>query len=287
MDPFARRCGRFAALAAKVGCSEGQLYSMIIGVLLLWVMSANGLPSVVWEPLGAASAPGRSSGAGSNQVASPAAATPSAGLISEPPTPSFSPVTTPSSSFEVWPEPTPSPPLVSNPVPEFVGSGETDDQAGASGPLRIVDAGYASAVAGTPLATIGVPEGSVAVARRAGQPYHVGYLRLEGKGELLELDVDAEGTTTLDALAQLSLCVVKEEDWQVGHGDVTLEEAPAYDCSAAVTGVRSEPGERWTFDVSGLPLQSAAGVALVPSGGGPEFQVVFSRPTTDQAQEVG
>ena len=62
-DPFAARGGAIASLAARLGCTEGQLYSIVIGVLLLWVVSANALPSVVWDP--AESAPARFAGTSS------------------------------------------------------------------------------------------------------------------------------------------------------------------------------------------------------------------------------
>ena len=276
-DPFAPRAGTVASLAGRLGCSEGQLYSMVIGVLLLWVISANGLPGVVWDPAeGTAPSPRRSTPV-SSEVAAPAApAAPSAGLISGAPAPAFSPVTTPLTDVAPSPSPLPSPSPVSDTGADT--PSDLGEDAGKPGPLRVVDGGYASAAAGSPLATVGVPDGSVAVARRAGQPFHITFLRLEGQGPTLELFVDGRGTNTFDALAGLSLCVVPADGWQVDGGSTSLEEAPDYDCSEAVDGRRSDTGDRWSFDTSALVTSAIGGIAIVPSTapGTPEFQIVFS-----------
>lgn len=260
-DPFGARSSRVAAIAKRVGCTEGQAYSVVIGVLLLWMVSANGLPDVVWHRSGTtADAVRRTAPAASEREPS----RPSPGLLLAAPSPVLSPVTT-QSSYVTSPDTPP-------PVGATSGGDDVSQR-----PLRVVEAGYASASAGTPLATIGVPDGSVAVTRRAGRTEDVAYLRLDGEGPTLDLAVDANGANTLDTLAGLWLCPVTDASWKVGQGDVTPDKAPKPDCSRPVTGVRSASGDRWTFDVRSLDFGAITGVALVPASDAmaPEFQVVF------------
>lgn len=260
VDPFSRREGRVAAIGARLGISEGQLYSMAIGLLLVWMVSANGLPTVVWDSADLVAAPRSTAGA------------PSAGLIDEAPSPRVPPVTAPSVAFDAAPSaPLPAGEPASDP---FLTFDESDEDLG---PLRVESGGYASAAAGTPLATLGVPEGSVAVARRGGQPFNIAYLRVAGSPGSLDLAVDADAANALDAVAGLVVCPVTEEGWHVGHGDVDLDDAPTYDCAAAIPGTRADDGTSWTFDLAGLDLESLSGIALVPdaTAPAPEFQVVF------------
>jgi hypothetical protein len=93
----------------------------------------------------------------------------------------------------------------------------------------------------------------------------------------LELEVDADGVNTLDALAGLHLCFVTEDPWVVGHGDVTLADAPDYDCSTAIAGSRSDASDTWAFDLTEHDLTGVSGVAIVPAADAmaPEFQIIF------------
>lgn len=266
-DLFAPRTGPVASLARRLRCTEGQVWSIALALLFAWVVSANGLPEVAWHR---ADAPAQQA----SMAAAPAAVTPpagahgSAGLLSVepadvPPPPTGAPVG--SDTFPGGPqgEFTPSPPEEAQ--------HEVQD-------LHVASGGFASASAGSPLATVGVPDGSVAVARRAGRDQSITYLRLDGAGRSFTLEVDAGGANVLDALASIDVCRITDPDWQVGRGDTTLDDAPGIDCTHAVAGTRSPGGDRWTFDLGGL--DHSGGIALVPTpdAAAPEFQVVFKIP---------
>lgn len=257
------------ALANRLGYTEGQAYSMLIGLLLLWVVSANGLPDVVWErgvgfaaPVGPVSTPGtpgeqRSAGPLSNLSPEPQ-------LAASPVLPAGATSAAPASETYAG-----DPMATAGDSPAFDPSGDV--------PLTVSAAGFASAGAGTPLATTGIPEDGVPVTRRAGQPYNVAYLALAGRGPQLVLNVHADSLSTPAALVGIQLCVVTESNWKVGRGDTSLTDAPDYDCADAVTGVAAADGSTWSFDVSALDLREPAGVALIPLGEGtsPEFQIIF------------
>ena len=261
VDPFARRTGYVARIATHLRCTEGQLYSMVIGLLLLWAVSANALPHVVWDrggdpdPVPLAAAPEPTPDTPASPAIVPEAA----------PEPSLSPVTVPS--------PSTGPAAPSEPAPMPAPDAPAPDAD--TGALRIERAGYATASAGTPLASIGVPEGSVAVGRRAGQRHSVTYLDLAGRGSTLELAVDGDGANVAAGLGTLELCVVTDA-WDVGHGDTSLQDAPEPRCEGAVSGEPSADGSRWSFDVRSLDLDGH-GFAVVPAEGSraPEFQIVF------------
>lgn len=275
-DPFNRRRGRVASLARRLGCTEGQLYSVAIGLVFVWTVLANSLPDVAWD----------GSGAGTPApfaLAEPAATAERPGLLEAPPLaePVVVPVPAVPARAGSLPRPTApasndvdddggvaAPPAVDDPP-------ETDP--GAPTPIAVTGGGYASAQAGTPLAGVGVPEGSVAVGRKAGQDDAIAYLSLSGTGGSLELEVDPDGVNVLDPLAGLTLCVVTESNWAVGHGDVNLADAPAFDCTNGIDAVRGAAGDRWTFDVSTLDVEAIPGVAIVPDRDAmsPQFQIVF------------
>lgn len=262
-DPFAPRAGRVAAVARRLGCTEGQLYSMVIGLLLLWTVSANALPHVVWEH-DIAAAP--------RSVAPATTAPPPPTPVERPagplPAPAVEQVASPLVPPPVPPPADPQPPATDPPSPATAPDPAPE-------PLTISAAGWASAAVGSPLATLGVPEGSVPVTRRGGSPFNVAFLRLSGNAGPFELAVDDSGTSTPTAFAGIDLCAVTDEVWEVGRGDTSLDDAPDYDCGRAVAGVPSASGDRWTFDVAALGAASLPGVALVPAGDFPEFQIVF------------
>jgi hypothetical protein len=267
VDPFQPRQGWIARLARLLGCTEGQLYSMVVGLLLLWTISANGLPDVVWNRDSETPAATRAVA----PSARPSVDAPSPGLLAAPTHErELSPVTT--APFDAGGESTSAPPL---------GAADPAGSDGDTEAVRVASGGYASTAAGTPLATAGVPDGSVAVGRRGTQTDKVAYLRLTGGGTPLELTVDPEGVSTFADLAELRLCIVTEKRWAVGQGDVTPANAPDVDCSDAVSGKRSTTGDRWTFDVSSLDLSAIPGVAILPGADAlaPDFQVVFTTTT--------
>lgn len=272
LGPFGSRHGPVATLARRLGCTEGQLYSIAIGLLFTWSVLANALPDVDWD---------RSDATGPApfalaEVASPAQ--PPGLLAPPPPTEPILPPVLASRSGLI------DRPVSTTPVSDPSGSaGSPGDEAppvpdpAEPSPIRVTDGGFASAHAGTPLAAVGVPDGSVAVGRRAGQTDKISYLRLAGRGGMLDLEIDPNGANVLDPLAGLMLCVVTEAGWTVGHGDVSLADAPPFDCTNGIVGTRGDTGERWIFDVSLLDLATIPGVAIVPDDDAvaPQFQVVF------------
>jgi hypothetical protein len=290
VDPFQERDGLPARAARRLGCTEGQLYSLAVGLLATWVISANALPNVAWQGAGpqpflsgaALAAPAvPDAGAPLPTVVPPPVAGPAPLSELGPQQPladPFAPLPAPAPAF---PEPGPGAPPPQEPVGAPAPRRPGPQPVVQPAPVSVVSGGYASARAGTPLATFGVPQGSVAVAAQAGQIDKVSYLRLTGAGEPLELLVDPEGMNRLDPLAGLTLCFVTTPEWKVGQGDVAPEDGPAYDCTNGIEGARSPAGdpagERWNFDVSRVDLTTVLGVAIVPTTGplAPDFQIVF------------
>lgn len=276
-DPFEARQGVTARLARRLGCTEGQLYSLAIGALLLTTVSVNALPKVQWDSGPLASGAGFLSDGQSPATAAPLTEAP---VVVPGPGP-LAPFEVPGLGFGdglPLPNPLAEQPEPFDPAPtpaEFTPAEfPTAEPSVAAGPLQVDDGGFASATAGTPLATLGVPEGSVAVALQAGQLDKVTYLQLSGMGTL-SLAVDPNGGNRLEALAAIQLCPAAPGAI-VGRGDVTPQEAPQYDCAKTVKGVRDPAGTGYTFDLKGLTAQQASSVAILPvSGTLSDFQIVF------------
>jgi hypothetical protein len=144
-------------------------------------------------------------------------------------------------------------------------------------PLRIVTAAWASAQAGTPLATTGVPEGALPVGRRPGFAQDkVAFVRLAGTATTLTLlpHEDAAGQRAVET-AQIQACRITSPGWSEAQGQ-SIDEAPKWDCAVAVQGLRSEDG-RWTFDLSVFADRAGAnGFALIPVGDALDYQVAFT-----------
>lgn len=275
-DPFALRGGVVAGVAARLRCTEGQLYSMVIGILLMTAVWSNVLPNVAWRftPGPAQAVPVREGAPAPVVVAPlpdglaplPPMEGPAPGL--EPPAP-LGPVEGP--SVPAAPS-QPADPGAVDPVPPPT-TGE---------PFAIVSGGWASRYAGTPLASFGVPEGSVPVSARGTTSENITFLTFRGDAGPLVLQVDPQGANRLPELALLRLCVVPAPTFTVGRGDVPLEQAPPMDCERSVDGVRSPTGDAFSFDLPSVDLTGAAGLAIGPvaSPSSPDFQVVLRLPQT-------
>jgi len=242
---------------------------MLIGLLLTSAVWTNALPNVVWRRTAA-------------PPTTTAAVTPS-------PTATPAPIAVPApQGLGPLPLPVPtllpgytSPPVpATSPLPTPPTTAEPTSEA-----TTVVAGGWASAYAGTPLAEFGVPEGDVVVSAHGAQPENITYLKLQGDGTPLVLQVDQSGTNVLADLAVLRLCAVTSPSWRVGRGDVALDQAPATDCGRAIDGVRSADGTSWTFDLSAVDLTGATGVAIVPvaAGTSPQFHVVLRLPSPSSA----
>lgn len=272
IDPFVSEPTAVGRVAARLGCTEGQGWSLSLGTLVVALLLSTALPDVAWRP---------AESAAEAAIAPPTTAPPArpAAGISPPLNP---PVTTarPAPAAPV------TPPTIETSPGAPTTTSTTAPEPPSSDPLHVVDGGYASSTAGTPLATTGVPAGSLAVALRVGQTDKVAFVRLGGTGTTLELALDpTPGANVLEPLAGLLLCPVLVDGWRVGDGDTRLADAPSFDCERAAIGRRGAAGDRWTFDLSGFDdPPSTDGFALVPDPAAvsPTFQVVLRRTAPEE-----
>jgi hypothetical protein len=178
----------------------------------------------------------------------------------------------PAADFSSSPSPTGPPAMAAAPPDPAVSgpSGGTDE-------LRIVESGWATAAAGTPLGEAGVPEGALPVGKRASRDDKYSFLRLAGDGAVLQLTL-AEGTgaNRFATQADVIACAITDSGWMAEEG-VSFDDAPPFDCDVSVPGVAAEDGT-WTFDLSSLPDGAGEiGLALVPGpDAGVDFQVAFA-----------
>ncbi len=135
---------------------------------------------------------------------------------------------------------------------------------------------YASQAAGTPLASNGVPPGSLPVGVRV-QDDKRSYVRLAGTATVLGLTEDPAGGRSNSGPAAVQACQITTSSWKDGEA-IAMADAPAVDSAKCVQGKRSATGV-WLFDLSSFPSRTdARGFALVPGdGAGVDFQVAFKR----------
>ncbi|MEX2555424.1 MAG: hypothetical protein WEB06_07325 [Actinomycetota bacterium] len=243
-------------LAAWLGWTEGQVYTIAIGLALAVVTASVGLPPAFRE----------------RPLARPVALPPGLGQPQPPSAPNEVPVALPPPvplpipSFPA-PEPfAPPPPVLEEPKDPAVPR-----------PLTIVGAGWAAADAGSPLANAGVPEGGLPVAARLGTDHRRSFILLDGTETKLRLGiVDTPGANMLEGLAVVQACPVVTAGWTPATAQ-PFEEAPAFDCTTAAVARRLDDGS-FLFDLAAIPeAVRANGFALVPGPGAPpSFQVVFS-----------
>ena len=144
-------------------------------------------------------------------------------------------------------------------------------------PLFVMEYGWATATAGTPIASSDVPEGSMPVGKRIGQNDKISFLRLIGTATLLELHEASEGQRTPPVgEIGVQLCQSTEAEWSGGDAQ-TFDAAPSWDGDQCVDGVRSGDGT-WTFDLSGFEsAEDRRGFVLVPAADAAvDFQVSFA-----------
>lgn len=261
-------------LATWIGCTEGQAYTLVIGLAVAVFTLALGMPGALRDrPAGErTSALGVSPedlGLGVQDDTRPTE------RIAEP-TESASPF-----SQEAAPQPigestsvAPSGPAAPAPAPPNPSA--PSDQ-GPTAPLSIVVGGYTSRTGGTPFTDPTVPEGGLPVAAKTGQDDKRSFVRLTGEAEVLHLElVEDAGANQFPQEAVVAACPIASSDWEPPDGD-PLGSGPSYDCERGVQSKRSDGGT-FIFDLSSFPDRGGAhGFALVPSTeAGPTFQVVFS-----------
>lgn len=143
-------------------------------------------------------------------------------------------------------------------------------------PLTVVASAWSSAQAGTPLASAGVPDGSLPVGRRAGfEQDKVAFVRLTGNMQFLKLSPhpDTSGQRAPES-AQINLCRITKAGWEPAEAQAPAD-APSFDCNVAIQGRRSDDGS-WTFDLAVFAdRDDRRGFALVPAGSAVDFQVAF------------
>ena len=143
-------------------------------------------------------------------------------------------------------------------------------------PLRVSTAAWASAQAGTPVASTGVPQGSLPVGRRPGfEVDKVAFVRLSGTATTLTLvpHEDSAGQRSAGS-AQIQACRITTPDWAKAEAQ-PMDKAPKWDCAVAAIGQPAKDGS-WTFDLASFPDRAGSeGFALVPAGAGLDFQVAF------------
>lgn len=241
-------------IAVRLGWTEGQVYTIAIGLLLAIVTASVGLPPALRHrpPVSFVALP--------------------PGLTPPPPVaPNEIPVALPP------PVPVPLPPFPLSPVVTPPESPDVAAPPESARPLTIVGSGWAGSDATSPLGSFLVPEGGLPVATRLGEDHRRSFILLDGTGTLLRMGlVDTEGANLLDAVAVVQACPVATAGWSPVVAQ-SFEEAPPFDCTIAAVAERQADGS-FVFDLAAIPVDARArGLALVPGPGAPpSFQVVFS-----------
>jgi hypothetical protein len=142
----------------------------------------------------------------------------------------------------------------------------------------ILASAWATSTAGVPSAASGVPDGTLPVGKRVGQDDKRSFVRLVGTATVLALAEEATGSRTPPTTATGPLAVQACQvtaDWEPAQGE-TFAQAPAYDSSRCVKGVRSDDGS-WRFDLGTFATRTdRRGFALVPtSDAAVDFQFAF------------
>lgn len=262
-------------LAQRLGCTEGQVYTSGLGLLLAVLLMAIGLPPVLEGHPATAPAAATEELAATEPppVASSPPATPSPVLITPPTGGAPSPVAQVPVAAAGSP-PGARPPAATptaEPAPPPVASR-------GRARLSVISSGYTSATGGTPLSGPEVPEDGLPVGARLGQVDKMSFLRLAGTGTSLRFGlVEDPGANQLEQVAAVEACPITEEDWSIDEPGAPPSQAPAYDSTRCVAGERESDGS-WMFDLAVLaPLEGGSGVALVPVvDGASTFQVTFS-----------
>lgn len=208
---------------------------------------------------------------------------PPGGTVATTPSPAATPTprrpSAPGSGTEPAPTPQPTPvptlaPSGSDPDPVIDDGGEDDTS---DGPLRVAGSGWASQGAGTPLASAGVPEGTLPVGKRLGQLDKASFVRLTGSGFELVLTEHPEGARGMEE-PSVQACEITEPGWPEEEA-MSFEEAPEWDPDACAPGTRNDDGT-WTFALAVFaPASEGPGLALVPGPEAPvDFQVTFEAP---------
>lgn len=148
-------------------------------------------------------------------------------------------------------------------------------------PLRTTETGWASATAGTPVGTTGVPEQTLPVGNRIGQTDKASFVRLVGDETDLFMKEEPEGSRTTSGPIAVQACKITTAGWD-GAPNQTFDQAPEWDPERCVDGVRRPDGV-WRFSLGDFPgITDDRGFALVPAPDASiDFQVAFEQQAVD------
>lgn len=151
-----------------------------------------------------------------------------------------------------------------------------EDEPEVPDPLSVLESGYASSAAGTPLEQPPAG-GGLPITIAAGTMTKYSFLRLAGDETTLSLQ-ESQSDNVNSGTAALKMCPLTTSDWKGSPGQ-KMADAPKYDTGYCASGTRGSTG-LWTFDLSGLaPIEGSNGFAIIPGPGtASTFQVVF-KPT--------
>jgi hypothetical protein len=291
------------ALAARLGWSEGDVWTLAIGLSLASLLAVSTIPAALTER----SAVSTGAAGTADSSSAPPAADPA---VPAEPTPDLS-VPAPDGVPPVAAAPplTPLTPLLEGPSeqgggggfgsggdgsgpPLPSGGGDQGPAFGGSGqvfaPLQISVSGYTAAPdgglpvgGGNDVPADGLPVGSDAT----GDTFR-SFIRLTGTEPLLVLDL-LEGASENEQFAGVRACPIQVAGWTLERG-APLGDGPEFDCADAVPGERQEDGS-FRFDLLAFPDRGGdRGFALVPAQQLPvrvPFRLVFS--TTARAAMPG
>jgi hypothetical protein len=265
-------------LGGRLGCTEGQAWTVLLGAVFAILLMWTGLPRVLSAADGIPLAPIRQA----TSTALPAATQPPVVVV-----PTTSPpggITAIPTSPRTTPVPFPDRPLPLTPsAPSGPSTSEPTATTAPAMKMGLLDAGWGYAATGTPIDDLDralVPAGDLPVSARNSTANKVSFLRLRQPGASLRLlPVQDTGANQLQSAAAILICPVTTRAWHGSDGQ-DLSKAPHYDCTAG----HARPGvlqadTSWLFDLSGIPLDGGVrDFALVPAGTASDFQVVFGRP---------
>ena len=254
-------------LAHRLGCTEGQLWTLGLGVALAAIILVGGVPGVLRVARNVArtttAQPAVTPRAMASATAAPAADVPA-------PRPVAAPVDIPIGAALRFPQVAP--------LPAASGASLSPPPGGLADrtDLSPTSWGWASnsPVAGV-VADPTVPDGGFPVAARGGSADKVTFLRLVGDGTQLTLRLADGGALTQQSPERASIvaCPIVTRIWRPIDGGA-MADAPKFDCARSSPLARQSDGT-WLIDVSTLDV--SAGVALVPTPSPIDsFQVVFS-----------
>lgn len=252
-------------LAARIGCSTGQAWTLVGGLVLGTALLAAsvlrgpgvaqdaagglGLPPLLAPLPAAAAAPTTAPPAPDPGTAPPALALPAPAVV-----PSDAPVAVPALPGLL-------PAAPAEPAPAVVPSRGPSPTATSAGPLRIARGGWTGRDS-TRGSARGFPASDFPVSADAlGESRH-SFVRLTGSGLRLVLRVDPSAGATAGT-PRVRACPTRTASWAPGPEQPT---APPYADTPCAAGVPSSDGRTYVFDLSALPDPTGeAGVSLVPA----------------------